>query len=143
VTPPPTTPPPTTTPPPSGRFEAQLQSVGAGKCITLPSAEIGTIATLATCAGAAGQKLSLPARGTAGAVQLYGATVCLDDFGARGQVGDWVGIYTCAPGTAKQTWTLNAAGELRGINDLCVTVSGFYTTLQTCTGAATQRWTAL
>jgi hypothetical protein len=101
---------------------------------------------LATCASGPTQWWSLPPVGAAGLVQLFGGTVCLDDFGAKGNAGDLVGIYTCAPGAAPQMWTLTTAGELKGINGLCVgavgTEVGSPITLQACSGGTSQKWTA-
>ena len=143
-------PPPTTTPPatPTTRFDAQLVSgAGANLCLTLNSAAPMTLTSLGGCAaGSASQRINLPPVGTSGLVQLFNGTVCLDDYGAKGMAGDWVGIYGCYPGAAPQTWTLTSAGELRGINGLCVdanaALAGGRITLQQCNGSAGQRWTA-
>jgi lysophospholipase L1-like esterase len=96
---------------------------------------------MATCNSAAGQLLSLPAPGTAGPILLFGGSVCLDDFGAAGKVGDVVGIYTCAAGAPSQRWVLTGAGEVRGINDLCLNAGANGVTLQTCTGGGEQKFT--
>ncbi len=138
---------PSTTLPPANTSpvstDAQLQSKSSGLCLTLPVQIIVTPATVAQCAGAAGQLLIMPAAGTSGPVQLFNGSVCLDDFGAQGNVGDIVGIFRCYPGAAPQTWTLTTAGELRGINDLCVSAVGPAVLLQRCTGSESQRWTLL
>jgi subtilisin family serine protease len=131
----------------AARFSSPLVSAASGQCLATVngSAALVTPGTVAPCSGAAAQLLDLAAAGSAGPVLLFGGTVCLDDFGARGQVGDVVGVYTCVGGAPTQSWTLASDGTLVGVNGLCVaagSTSGASLTLQRCDGSAGQRWTA-
>ncbi|MGZ8413769.1 MAG: S8 family serine peptidase [Gemmatirosa sp.] len=136
---------------PTTRFTATLTQVASGLCLSLVSDQEANMvpATLAACAERAGQAWSLAGVGAAGLANAYGGGgYCLDDWGARGLVNDPLGTWTCVPGGATQLWTLTSSGELRGVNNLCVGSHGGSTSvgapieLQSCTGAATQRWTA-
>jgi hypothetical protein len=50
--------------------------------------------------------------GTSGRVLLFEGTRCLDDFGARGAVGDIVGLYSCGTvGAPTQSWTFTTSGS--------------------------------
>ena len=75
-----------------------------------------------------------------------GSGKCLDDPGFSTTDGITMAIYPCSGG-ANQSWTLTAAGEVRGYGDKCLDASGQGTTagtpvvLYTCTGGANQKWT--
>jgi hypothetical protein len=135
---------------PSSRFTASVSQVASGLCLSIAGNQQGNLvaAVLSPCAGQSGQQWSLAGVGVGGLATVYGGSACLDDWGAQGLVGDQLGTWSCVPGAPTQTWTLTSAGELRGVNDLCVgtrgsaTASGALVELQACTGAATQKWTA-
>jgi hypothetical protein len=131
------------TPPPTTRVSAPLVNAFSSQCLTTANGATAssTPAAVAPCTGAAAQVLSLPAVGTSGQVLFFGTSMCLDDFWANGKAGDVVGIYSCVSGAPNEAWTLTSAGELKGINGLCVGASGSTVTLQTCNGSTTQRWT--
>ena len=74
------------------------------------------------------------------------STMCFDAFSGLGRVGDRIVLWECHGG-ANQRWTLTAAGELKGTGSgLCVTLNNGATAdstgmaIQTCTGAASQKW---
>jgi O-glycosyl hydrolase len=77
-----------------------------------------------------------------------GSGKCLDDPASSTTNGTQLKIYPCNGG-ANQTWTLTAAGELRGFGDKCLDASGQGTTagtavvLYTCTGGANQQWAVI
>jgi hypothetical protein len=135
---------------PSTRFSAAVSQVASGLCLSVSGNQQGNLvaAVLAPCVNASGQRWSLAGLGTPGLATVYGGSACLDDWGGHGLAGDQLGTWTCVPGAPTQTWTLTTAGEIRGVNDLCVgtrggaTASGAIVELQACTGAATQKWTA-
>jgi hypothetical protein len=113
----------------------------------VPSTSSGTVATLATCAaGTQSQTWSLPGAGAgAGAVSLIINAQCLDACGGYLNPGDRVGLWNCL-GSTNQAFTLTSGGELKTSNGMCVgpqggaAVAGTTLELQTCTGAASQKW---
>jgi hypothetical protein len=132
-------------PAPAARYTAAVRNAVAGLCFDIHQAlqAPGARAVLWSCNGGPNQQLSLPAPGTADEVRVFG--LCVDAFGGAGRVGDVVGLWTCHRG-ANQQWTLTDAGELRGVNGLCVGPSsdasqnGAQLVVQTCTGSPSQRW---
>jgi subtilisin family serine protease len=126
-----------------------LSNPAAGACLAVRAGVRASMVplTLAPCASAAAeQQWTMGGQGTAAAMRAFGGAVCADVWYARGQVGDQVGTYGCVAGAPGQTWTLTAAGELRGQSGLCLgtaMVGGASgVTLQACSGAAVQRWVA-
>jgi hypothetical protein len=129
----------------TSRSTTPLVSAASGQCLATAGGRstAATASTVTACAsGAADQAISVPGVGTPGQILLFSGTMCLDDFGAQGQVGDVVGVYTCVPGAASQVWTLTSGGALTGVNGLCVAASGTSVTLQRCDGSAGQKWTS-
>ncbi|GLC28065.1 ricin-type beta-trefoil lectin domain protein [Roseisolibacter agri] len=138
---------PAPTPAPSAGTQTNLLSSASGLgCLEVAngSTSSGTIATVNACAsGAARQTWTLPTTGSTGIVSVYGGAQCLDAWGAAGTPGTTLGTWTCVPSAPNHQWTLTADGYLKGQNGLCATVSsaGGTVTLQSCTGASTQKWT--
>jgi len=77
-----------------------------------------------------------------------GSGKCLDDPAFNTADGTRMAIYPCSGG-ANQSWTLTAAGEVRGYGGKCLDASGQGTAagtpvvLYTCSGGANQKWTLI
>jgi hypothetical protein len=113
-------------------------------CLTVSGTGPGASASLQSCSGTSTQSWSVPS--APGAFRLNATGACLDAFGGASSAGDLIGIWSCHGGS-NQTYTLTSTGELRVANGLCVGPKGDATAstllvLQTCTGAAAQKWTA-
>jgi hypothetical protein len=140
---------PTPVPAPTTRYNATLASGTSGLCMAVQggTAQRYVQAVLAECSGAAAQIWELPPTGTGDLVKVFSGAYCLDDWGARAQVGDQLGTWDCVTGAPTQSWTLTAGGEFKLSNGLCVAVSGAVAagaplTLAVCDGSAAQRWVA-
>ena len=96
------------------------------------------------CTGATKQQWTAPPSGYPGEISIFG-TMCIDAYGAQGNPGDRIELWECSGGTNQQ-WTLNSAGELKGINGLCIALNGGATSdstrmaIQPCTGEPAQKW---
>ncbi len=125
--------------------QAMLVSA-TGECLTIRGDAAASLvpATTQACQSATGQRWSMMSVGGSGPITVFAGQQCLDDWGANGQVGDKLGTWQCVANAPTQRWTLTVAGELRGVNSLCVQAgaSGQQVTLESCTGGANQRWTA-
>ena len=131
------------TPPPTTLGAGLVQNAAAGLCLSVSGTGSGAGATIQTCASHSTQTWALSADG--GPVTLTASGYCLDAFGGSGS-GAPLGLWSCHGGSNQQ-FTPTAAGELRVPEGLCVglrdgaTASGTGVQLQSCTGAASQRWT--
>jgi hypothetical protein len=140
---------PAPSPSPTTRYNATLASGTSGLCVAVQggAAQNMARAVLAACAPVASQVWELPPTGTTDLVKVFSGAYCLDDWGARAQVGDQLGTWDCVTGAPTQSWTLTAGGEFKLSNGLCVAVSGAVAagaplTLAVCDGSAAQRWVA-
>jgi hypothetical protein len=115
-------------------------AMNRGMCMDAPAATRGTELHLWDCLGPglANQRF----RRTPGRLlTVHGK--CVD--GHNGRAYDPVKLWDCHGG-ANQQWDLTAAGELRGVNNLCIDVRGASSArgtrmmLHPCHGGANQRW---
>lgn len=126
-----------------GGTTSVLRNTNSGRCLDVPalSQTNGTQVTLWDCNSGTNQQWAL----TAGRqLQVYGAK-CLDAEAAGTTSGTRAIIWDCGSG-ANQQWNLNADGTVTGVQSgLCLgpngTANSAPVTLQTCTGASSQKWT--
>jgi len=113
----------------------------ASKCMDASSPANGTQLHLWECQGPSHTNQRFT-RTTDKHLQVHAK--CVD--GGAGTAGAPVKVEDCNPTRASQTWDLLTTGQLRGVNGLCVAVSGAGTTngtklvLASCINTAAQRW---
>ena len=99
----------------------------------------GVRIVITPCGTASKYQWSVPPRGYEGDIRIF-ATKCFDAAGGYGIPGDKILLWDCHSG-ANQRWTLTTAGELKGINGLCVALDGSATldrttmSIQQCNGS--------
>ena len=104
----------------------------------------GVRIVITPCGTASKYQWSVPPRGYEGDIRIF-ATKCFDAAGGYGIPGDKILLWDCHSG-ANQRWTLTTAGELKGINGLCVALDGSATldrttmSIQQCNGSLAQKW---
>ena len=129
----------------AGPVVAEIKSAWQpAQCISVRNGAIAdeTLADLEPCAATAAQKFEF---NSAGEIRVAGSSFCLDASSGHGRRGDVLIIWTCG-GYANQKWSQTSAGELKGINGLCVSfrdhpVSGTTMYIDDCRGTADQKWT--
>jgi hypothetical protein len=117
-----------------------VTALDRGMCMDAPAPTRGTELHLWDCLGPglANQRF----RRTLGRVLMVHGK-CVD--GHNGRAHDPVKLWDCHGG-ANQQWDLTPAGELRGVNNLCIDVRGASSArgtrmmLHPCHGGANQRW---
>jgi len=91
------------------------------KCVTIRNGSMydGARAELQPCANSTAQKFEF----ASGGLIKIGSDYCLDAYTGNGNMGDRVVIWGCH-GRANQQWTLTSAGQIKGINGLCISFRG-------------------